>query len=527
MNKLQLSELVRTNLRYANPQITDKLRRKGKSGKELTRSLINQYLFSGVAFLFIYGTTMFMLDFSKLPGFFTYYVALFTILAFSQGISVIYNIFFESRDLPAYLPLPFSQGTIFLSKILVVTMTVSPFVFPMFIVFMMTGWRSGIFMPLTILLSLLLFLLILAIVFTFCSLIVFGLTRTSFFKKHKKVVTSLLLGLSMTIAVIGIVWMNMESSSTGIEQMDRNPIIFFMPIFHISATPFSTAGLISFAGLLGLLLVLFEGIKLLILPRLYEQLTEASAAKGNIRRTYKANQSLSQLYISYNLQLLKEPNLIMQVLSNSLLMPIIFIVTFAIGGMLNLSALDIRFIGVVFLAGAAIAAMTVNQTSFISNLISLDQENFTFLQSLPISMHYYMKQKFLVGLIIQSILTGAISLIAGFVFKLPPALIIALLAGALLGCFLFCLRFFSRDYQFLLLDWTSITQLFNRGSGSVGLVVTMLGTIFGSILVLTAYGFATAFLPFWPLNLFVLAVLFLFIFLWIRHYRKKFWHQFK
>lgn len=526
MNKTQLLELTRVNLRYANPQITDRARRKGKSGKALTRALINQYLLSGVLFLFIYGLTMFLIDFSQMPGFFTYYVALFSILAFSQGISVIYNVFFESQDLPAYLPLPFKQSMIFTAKILVVALTIIPFVFPMLIVFLLTGWRAGIFLPVTIILALLLFLFVLAIVFAVCCLIVFGLTRTKFFKEHKKVVTSLLLGISMTIAIAGILFMNGQSSYSETGQMDRNPIAILLPLFQIISEPFSTSGLLSLVGLLGVLLLLMLAVKVLILPRLYEQLTDATTAKGAQRRKHKANQNLGQLLISYNTQLLKEPNLIMQVLSNSLLMPMIFIVTFAFGGSLNLNHLDIRFIGVVFLAGIALAWMTINQTSFISNLISLDQENFHFIRSLPISMTRYMQKKFLVGLIVQFVLTGGIALIASLLFRLPIIFGVSLVAGALLGSYLLCLRFFARDHRFILLEWTNISQLFNRGAGNTGLVLTMLGSIFGSLIILVIYGFAAMYLPFWPLNISVLALILLVTILWLRYYQKNFWARF-
>ncbi|OJG91401.1 hypothetical protein RV15_GL000678 [Enterococcus silesiacus] len=513
-------------MRYASPQVTDRARRKGKSGKALTRALINQYLLSGVLFLFIYGVTMFLIDFSQMPGFFTYYVALFSILAFSQGISVIYNVFFESQDLPAYLPLPFKQSMIFTAKILVVALTVTPFVFPMFVVFLLTGWRAGIFLPLTIILALLLFLFVLAIVFAVCCLIVFGLTRTKFFKQHKKVVTSLLLGISMTIAIVGIIFMNGQSSYSETGQMDRYPIAILLPLFHIVSEPFSTSGLLSLAGLFGILLLLMLAIKRMILPKLYEQLTDATTAKGAQRRKHKTAQTLGQLLISYNTQLLKEPNLIMQVLSNSLLMPLIFIVTFAIGGSLDLSHIDFRFIGVVFLTGVALACMTVNQTSFISNMISLDQENFNFVQTLPISMSKYMKQKFLIGVIIQFILTGGIALIGGILFRLPILYIIILLTGSLFGNYLLCLHFFARDYRFILLDWTSINQLFTRGSGSVGLVFTMIASIFICLILLGVYSFAAMTLPFWPLNLSVLAIIIILSFLWIRHFQKTFWDSF-
>lgn len=82
----------------------------------------------------------------------------------------------------------------------------------------------------------------------------------------------------------------------------------------------------------------------------------------------------------------------MQVFSSSLLMPIIFLVSFVFTGVVQLSELDERFIGVVFVAGIALAALMVNPTSFISNLISLDQENFLFVRSLPLSMKRYLRE---------------------------------------------------------------------------------------------------------------------------------------
>ncbi|MHC5228678.1 ABC transporter [Enterococcus sp. LJL99] len=526
MNKQQLLELTRVNLRYANPQVTNRFRNKGKNGKDLTRSLISQYFLSGLIFLFLYGFLMILTDFSKMPGMFTYYVALFSILAFSQGISVIYNVFFESQDLQAYLPLPFKQNIIFIAKIIVVALTIIPFVLPMFILFILTGWRAKIFIPLSIILAIIVFLLILVIIFSICCLIVFGLTKTSFFKKHKKIVTTLLLVISMATAAGGVLFMNLNTSDSSTLQFDRNPIVIFMPIYRIFMAPFSLNGLLSFGGLVLLVFLCIGAIKLFILPKLYEQLTDAATAKGNPQRKHKANQSISQLLTTYNIQLLKEPNLIMQVLTNSLLFPMIFIISFSIGGTINLSNLDVRFIGVVFLTGVALATLTVNQTSFISTMISLDQENFNFVQSLPFSMHKYMQQKFIVGLVVQFFLTGGIALIAGLLFHLPLLLLLALILGACLGSYLFSLRYFSRDLRLLLLDWTNIEQLFNRGSGSMGLVLTMFLSMIVSIIILVLYGFLAIKLPFWPLNLTVLVLVIGISIAWVQHYQKTFWKKF-
>ena len=66
--------------------------------------------------------------------------------------------------------------------------------------------------------------------------------------------------------------------------------------------------------------------------------------------------------------------------------------TFALSGTFDLGQMDARFCGVFFLAGIALAVMMVNPTSFISTLISLDQQNFLFVRSLPLSMKNIYKQ---------------------------------------------------------------------------------------------------------------------------------------
>jgi ABC-2 type transport system permease protein len=522
MNKRQLLTLTSVNLRYANPQITDKARKKGKSGKQLTRYLIQQYLLSGLIFLLIYGLTMVALDFSRLPGFFTFYVALFGALGFSQGISTIFNVFFESQDLPAYLPLPFRQAEIFTAKILVVFLTVAPFVFPLLVLFLLTGLRSQVFILLTLVLAVVLFLLVLVIVFSICSLIVFGLARTKLFREHKKMMTSLLLGISMIVVVVGIMMMN-QTSSYDTQIMDRSAIAFLLPFFYIMNNPLTAAGIGSFAIILVVCLLLLGAIRFFILPKFYDQVAVAVPDHGGVRRKHKSGQGLSQLLFNYNSQLVRDPNLIMQVLSTSLMTPIIFIVTFALSGALDFGQMDARFCGVFFLAGMALAVMMVNPSSFISTLISLDQQNFQFVRSLPLSMKNYLQAKFRFGLLLQMVLTGVIALLAILLFKMPILLATTFLLGALLGCYLLCLKYFARDYRLLLLDWTNVSQLFTRGAGSVGLVFGMMGALFLSVLLLAGYGFATMFFPFWLVNGPVFFLLVLGSVLWYRYYQKKFW----
>ena len=197
--------------------------------------------------------------------------------------------------------------------------------------------------------------------------------------------------------------------------------------------------------------------------------------------------------------------------------------TFALSGTFDLGQMDARFCGVFFLAGIALAVMMVNPTSFISTLISLDQQNFLFVRSLPLSMKKYLQAKFRFGLMLQMVLTGGIALLAILLFKMPILLATTFFLGTLLGCYLLCLKYFARDYRLLLLDWTNVSQLFTRGAGSVGMIVGMMVALLLSILLLVGYGFAATMIPFWLLNGPVLLVLLIGSVLWHNYYQRKFW----
>lgn len=524
MNKRQLQALVAVNLLYVNPQTTNNARKKGRTGAKLSRYLINQYLLSGVLFLVIYGLTMVLMDFSQMPGFFTYYVALFGILGFSQGISVIYNVFFENQDVSWYLPLPFAQAEIFSAKFLVIAMTIVPFVLPMLVLLILTSFRSGVFLPWAIFSALLLFGLFLILIFCVCSGIVFGMTRTKLFKKHKKGVTSLLLVLSMVVSVGGILIMSFQQPSAGAQNFDRSTISFLLPFFYAAAQPFSKYGLLSLAGLLLLSLACIALIGKTLVPRFLEQLLSVSSIPvGN--RKHKNHQSLHQLLRNYNSQLVREPTLIMQVFSSSLIMPITFLISFSVSSELDMRHISPQFSGLAFFIGVAVAALITTPMSFIAILISLDKENFAFVRALPIAMRTYLKEKFNFALQIQIILVLSLVLLAGLVWHLPWYLLVAAFLGGSIASYLLGLRYFSRDYRLLELHWTDYNQLYNRGSGRWGTVFLMFGVMILGGILLTVYGFAEVALSFWMLDLPLFIFFALVTFFSIRHYQKSFWEK--
>lgn len=534
MNKQQLKALLAVDLRLANPQVTDRYRKKGKTGKVLTRKLANQFIYSAIIFILIYGATMFMLDFSKMPGMFTFYLGLFILLGLSQSISSIYNVFFAGKDLASYLPLPFRQKEIFLSKTMTVFLNVVPFTLPLLLLFYFTAWRVGIFIPVAIILALVVFILVMAVVFLACTLIVFGLTKTKLFKQHKNAVMSALMAATMIIAVFGILWMNGQNNYGGAgAEFDRAPITIFLPLYEIFKAPLSWAAGGGWLGLLALISLLTTLLKYQVLPHLSEQLTQVNTAEVGQANQHKAARNrrtdLNGILDTYNRQLLKEPNLLLQVLSSSVMMPLIFIVTFAMNGAgYDFASLTMKWLGVFFVSGIAFSLITVNQTALIGNLISLDRENFEFVRSLPISMKKYLQRKFRLGYLIQLALNVVLLLIAAIAFKIPVLLVVALMIGVAWGTYLMCQHYFKRDYRLRLTNWTNITQLFNRGGGNLGLIATMFVSLIIGIAIIVAYAMAIALAGMAVLvNSIALAIV-LIVSVWAEiYYRKNFWQRFK
>lgn len=527
MNKRKLASLLGVSLLYTNPQYTDQARRKGKSGKKLIQAIVMQYVLLALIFTVLYGFMLFTVDFSKMPGFFTMYVGLFGLLAMSQGVSVIYNVFFESKDLEAYLPLPFRQSEIFVSKILAVTLTVVPYVLPLFVLFSLTAWQAGNWLVFSIVSGLLAFVLLLGILLFICSLIVLGLTRTKVFQKHKKLMTTGLMVLTTVLSIAGILFMQLSNIEQGIEVLDRTPFIPLLPVHWAITNPFSQSGLLGWGLLIGLFMILAFTIKIFFLPRLYEQLMTVSTLETFKKKKQKIGQTTPQLLRSYNWQLIKEPGVAMQIFSSSVIIPIVMLISF--GSVLNQIAgggmLPNRLVGVVFVSGVFLAYLSCNQASFVANLISLDRENYDFICTLPLSKKAYLKEKFLIGFLIQVIISGGTILAASLFLKLSLLLTISGVLGATLGSFVMSVIYFARDYRLLLTNWTSVTQLFQRGGGTILMsVFIVLGTIIGGILI-GGYAFATYLYPFWPLLLSVMSGVLLVSGGIVYYYKRKFWDQ--
>jgi hypothetical protein len=155
-----------------------------------------------------------------------------------------------------------------------------------------------------------------------------GLTKTKLFREHQNSVINGLMVVTTLIAIAGIVLINHNTGSS--DTLERPALGIFMPLFQLFTDSFSMVSGITWLSLLVALVVLGFVIKIYVLPHLSEQLTQANNAFMNSAKKHKQTQhrGLKQNLDQYNLQLLKEPNLLLQVVMNSVMVPLVFTISF-------------------------------------------------------------------------------------------------------------------------------------------------------------------------------------------------------
>ncbi|WP_071130573.1 hypothetical protein [Enterococcus timonensis] len=529
MNRKKLAILFNVNLLYANPQTTDQQRKKGKKGRKLFRSLLNQYILLSVIFVLSYSVMFISIDLANYPGFFTMYLALFALMAFAQSVSVIYNVFYESHDLEDYLPLPFKQSEVFFAKFGIVAVTIFPFVLPILAIFLVTTLRSNILLPVAVLWSLVLFFLFFALMFSFYLLVVASLTQTKVFLRHKSIFSTAMMFLSSLGMIAGIFYINNASEYTTDAQgvlvlKDQPTLLIFAPFHQLAVHPATLTSLLIFVACLALLALLLFLIVKIVIPKFYLQANITPAKKAHKIKENTTPQTISRQLLTYNFNLIKDPTLLMQFFSSSIIIPAAFIMPFAISSGLGLGQLDWKFTGVSVLVGAVFAYLATGNASIVSVIISLDRENFNFIKSLPFSLRHYLKIKYWFAASFQGLLTGVIMLIGGIALHLPWFLTVGLVAGNLLGTIIFSWYAFYRDYRLLTLNWTNITQLYSRGGGNFSRMLVLLVGTFVGILAIVLLALLS---NIWPIvgNLLVLIGIVLAAFIAATHYEKVFWKK--
>ena len=550
-----VGELTKVNLLYANPQMIEKKRNKeaetGKPSKvSAYKSVLGQNLLMFVIFFFLFFVTMSIgINYADYPGLFTINVLVFLMMSFLQSFLIVYNLFYESKDLEYYLPLPFKSSEIFAAKLSVLALMISPYLVPVLGLFVLLGLSTENSYVLSLLGAVVLFLLLMAILVLVSFLLVHFMTSLAVFRKNKNVVSTVLYTVSsigMIVAVLFITNNPLGADTTLPGQLipDSKAIPFIESFYTLLVYPSQFEGWLGLAGWLLVLIVLSGIVYKWVVPNFYgkqkdsaenetqEQTEQPVQNKRQVISGRVKNakpESVNRILWKYNAGLIQDGTLIMQFISSKILFPVLLLGPTLWGG-LDLSSIPLDYWGVFFFGGFIYAFLTLNSISIVGVIISLDRENFLYMKSLPFSMKRYLKQKLWFAYAVELLIPFVLGVIFMVLIKLPILLGLLLLLGLVIGTYALCLFYFVRDHKKLYIDWQNLTELFNRGGGNFIQVISIMGSIFIGVILVALLSFLVTALP--PIGRLAVSVLAVLVPIAvsasvIKWYNKQFWPQFK
>ncbi|AJG26515.1 hypothetical protein CTW00_00113 [Streptococcus iniae] len=490
MNWSTIWELTKINILYSNPQSLTALKKQQekRQKKEFSayKAMIKNQIVMTVLFLFVYIFMFLGIDFSQNPGIFSFYVALFFVMATLSAFTTLYTIFYESNDVKLYVHLPIKPGELYIAKIISSLGMGSIFLMPLLSLFVIAYWQI-IGNALAILLAIFTFLVLIVtsnVLAIYLNAIIGKLILAS---SHRKLISTLLMFAS-SIGSVGLVFfLNYSNSSrmsaTG-KITDTSPIPYFRGYHDLVSSPFSVATLLNFVLPILLILVLTWGIISRVMPKYYQDvLYTRPQVKDKLKRG-KTNafidKSLRHMLTKQHLSTIQNATL----LTNTYLMPLIFCISFLVpllkAGDSISNFLGSSYFGVSFIVGVILASLGTLPTSVIGVAVSLEKENFIYLKSLPISLKTFLGEKFLVLIFLQSIFPiMAYALLSLVVLKLSLVLTMTLILGYVLTALVQGQLMFQRDCDYLNLKWQDVSQLFTRG----GSQWFAMGLMFGGLIV--------------------------------------------
>ncbi|KHD45476.1 ABC transporter permease [Streptococcus hongkongensis] len=482
-------ELVKINLLYSSPQTMAAIKKKQEKNPQkhfvAYKETLKQQSVMVLVFLFIYAFMFIGIDFNKYPGYFSFYIALFFIMATLSSFTALYTIFYESNDLKLYVHMPIKSSEIYMAKVISSLGLGSMFLMPLLSLFIIAYWQIlGNFWAIPIALFIFVILLISSIVFSLYinSWVGKVILRSS----RRKLISTILMSLS-AIGSIGLIFFLNFTNNTRMqvsELIDRSQIPFFSGYYYIIASPFSSQAVLNFWLPLLLILAMIMGVVKSIMPKYFQETlysipkTKANPQKKVTNRNF-SGESLKQVMIRHHLSTIQNASLIIQ----TYLMPFIFIVSMLVPLLksgVNLGQfLSSSYFGLAFLTGIILAVMGTSQTTFLGVAISLEKENFIFIKALPFNMKQFLMQKFMVLYVLQVSLPIVFYIIfSSLVLKVNLLMTLMFVLGYSVQAFIQGQVMYRRDYRYLSLRWQDISQLFTRGNSQW----QMMGIMFGGMI---------------------------------------------
>ena len=475
MNLQAVRKLVKLNLLYAvAPAQLAAYRQKQEKNPlkkiDIPKKILRSQLMIGLIYIAFFGVLNSLVNpIGENPVLFANMISIFSAFTFSQSFIAFYNVFYESKDLTSYRPYAFREIGIILGKAISVMMVALMGLGPIIAYFIVLPIQYGKDFWYTIPLMIINCLILLVFLGVFIFTLVHYLTSLSFFKKHKNIISNILLGFVSIFSGLLYILISNHNSVSILTKQERAFIPPFEAFYAMILHPLSFDGIIGYIGWIGITVLLLVNIHYKVLPTFYEKAMEVSSIQQYSKRVRSFSlDNFSKLVRKYHIQLMKEGSIIVQgiiapsILPFLMLLPMIFGVTRE--GVNLTEFFTFRFL-LSFLLFALMFAMT---NSFGNNLtsigFSLERDNFEYLKVLPIDMKKYASEKFKVLFLTQSSVPILLLSIVLLVLRMPVLLVLTIIVTWFSISFGLSAWGFERDYRLRVPNWSNIVELQSRGN---------------------------------------------------------------
>lgn len=475
MNLQAVRKLVKLNLLYAvAPAQLAAYRQKQEKNPlkkiDIPKKILRSQLMIGLIYIAFFGVlNSFVNPIGENPVLFANMISIFSAFTFSQSFIAFYNVFYESKDLTSYRPYAFREVEIILGKAISVMMVALMGLGPIIAYFIVLPIQYGKDFWYTIPLMIINCFILLVFLGVFIFTLVHYLTSLSFFKKHKNIISNILLGFVSVFSGLLYILISNHNSVSILTKQERAFIPPFEAFYAMILHPLSLDGMIGYIGWIGITVLLLVNIHYKILPTFYEKAMEVSSIQQYSKRVRSFTlDNFSKLVRKYHIQLMKEGSIIVQgiiapsILPYLMLLPMIF-------GIMREGITVTEFFTFRFLLSYLLFALLFATTNSIGNNLtsigfSLERENFEYLKVLPIDMKKYAREKFKVLFLAQSSVPILLLSIVLLVLRMPILLVLAVIVTWFSISFGLSAWGFERDYRLRVPNWSNIVELQSRGN---------------------------------------------------------------
>lgn len=517
-----LKNLFLMNLLYVNPQYTALKREKIKNkNKKLQNILFRNLVIQNLFYTFIIFIVFRIVDLTFAANKYKstlLFILIFTLISVATSF---FNMFYEDKDTPNLSILPISEKEIFASKYLTLLSQLFGIIISLTIFNIYANLNFNNFNIISILLIIIFSLSLIFLVFNIFIILFSLMSKTTFFKKNKKVITTIINVIIFVIS-FSLYFIINKSSLNNIHYKDYKGDFFF----NIIDKTTDIKSIINIFILIILCIISFLLLNKIVIKSYFIDIISYSTKKIKIKKEENKNYTnlnFSKIFNKITLKSFSDSTLISQNIVSPLIIPLISIPSIIAIRNSNYIQQSYVILPTIIIISVVFACCCIGNGSFASIAISIDYKNFEFIKTLPINLKKYIFSKLYISLILQAIIVSIIYF-SYFIFLnvslffLIVGYIIFIITVIFLG-----IHYFTKDYREPFKTFSNITQLILRGNSQIKLwLLFFLFIFFTLILVFTTVVFTNIYPNLWwllsTIYFIILIILFSIIYLRFKKY---------